>query len=282
MTSGNGSGDSAQSSATEDILQNRCGVVIKNPKFIPNSASSVTLKNFSNIDPIAAEEALRSMNIPVMEQTPKFDLELFHTVLLPYNDFKPLDSGTLSTFRMMINETSPRIIANHMTRVDIKLVLGERTGIFLTFSKKKIHTNSVLSETGEIESLQESKSPFELTGLELLMVDHGRQFRRDMIERTQCLKLLVAVTILTCPTDDERADTLNKWIQIAVDAKTAAGNLFAFSAIMLGLCMPQVSFPFMTFSLFNLLSHNHSSTDSKAGDNMACPETKVHGQCIQL
>lgn len=74
------------------------------------------------------------------------------------------------------------------------------------------------------------------------MLDHGRQFRRDLIERTQCLKLLVAVTILTCPNDDERAETLNKWIQIAVDAKTAAGNLFAFSAIMLGLCMPQVGF----------------------------------------
>lgn len=78
-------------------------------------------------------------------------------------------------------------------------------------------------------------------GIELLLLDQGRQFRRDLIERTQCLKLLVAVTILTCPTDDERAETLNKWIQIAVDAKTAAGNLFAFSAIMLGLCMPQVS-----------------------------------------
>jgi hypothetical protein len=26
---------------------------------------------------------------------------------------------------MMINETSPRIIANHMTRVDIKLILGK-------------------------------------------------------------------------------------------------------------------------------------------------------------
>lgn len=123
--SGNGSGDSAQSSATgEDTQQNRAGVIIKNPRFIPNSVSSVTLKSFADIDPIAAEEALRAMDIPVIEQTPKFDLELFHTVLLPYNDFRPLDSGTLSTFRMMISETSPRIIANHMTRVDIKLILG--------------------------------------------------------------------------------------------------------------------------------------------------------------
>lgn len=122
--SGNGSGDSAQSSATgEEVQQNR-GVIIKNPRFIPNSMSSVTLKSFADIDPIAAEEALRAMDIPMIEQTPKFDLELFHTVLLPYNDFRPLDSGTLATFRMMISETSPRIIANHMTRVDIKLILG--------------------------------------------------------------------------------------------------------------------------------------------------------------
>jgi SH2 domain-containing protein 3C len=123
--SGNGSGDSAQSSATgEEVHQNR-GVIIKNPRFIPNSLSSVTLKSFADIDPIAAEEALRAMDIPVIEQLPKFDLELFHTVLLPYNDFRPLDSGTLATFRMMISETSPRVIANHMTRVDIKLMLGE-------------------------------------------------------------------------------------------------------------------------------------------------------------
>jgi SH2 domain-containing protein 3C len=72
------------------------------------------------------------------------------------------------------------------------------------------------------------------------MLDHGQQFRKDLIERTQCLKLLVAVTILTCPSDEERAETLNKWIQIAVDTKTAAGNLFGFCAICLGLSMPQI------------------------------------------
>lgn len=77
-------------------------------------------------------------------------------------------------------------------------------------------------------------------GIELITLDQGKQFRKDLIERTQCLKLLVAVTIVTCSNDAERADMLNQWIQIAVDAKTALGNLFGFSAIMLGLCMPQV------------------------------------------
>jgi SH2 domain-containing protein 3C len=214
--SGNGSGDSAQSSATgEEVQQNRVGVIIKNPRFIPNSFSSVTLKSFTDIDPIVAEEALMAMKIPIIEQNPKFDLELFHTVLLPYNDYRPLDSGTLATFRMMISETSPRVIANHMTRIDIKLLLGE------------------VEDTKNV-------NPLKCTGIELLMLDHGRQLRKDLIERTQCLKLLVAVTILTCPCDEERAETLNKWIQIAVDAKTAAGNLFGFTALMLGLCMPQV------------------------------------------
>lgn len=125
--SGNGSGDSAQSSTTgEEINQNRCGVVIKNPRFMPNSLSSVTLKSFVDIDPIAAEEAFRSMEIPYIEQISQFDMENFHTVLLPCNDFKPLDGGTLATFRMMISETSPRVIANHITRVDIRHILGER------------------------------------------------------------------------------------------------------------------------------------------------------------
>jgi hypothetical protein len=123
--SGNGSGDSAQSSTTgEDVVQNNRGVIIKNPRFMPNSLSSVTLKSFADIDPIAAEEALRAMEIPYIEQISHFDMENFHTVLLPCSEFRPLDSGTLNTFRMMISETSPRIIALTITRVDIKLILG--------------------------------------------------------------------------------------------------------------------------------------------------------------
>lgn len=59
--------------------------------------------------------------------------------------------------------------------------------------------------------------------------------------RTECLKLLVAVSILTCSDVAERAETLNKWIEIAIDTKTALGNLYGFCGIMLGLCLPQVS-----------------------------------------
>lgn len=54
------------------------------------------------------------------------------------------------------------------------------------------------------------------------------------------MKLLVAVTILTCTDEIERTETLNKWIEIAIDTKTALGNLYGFCGIMLGLCLPQV------------------------------------------
>lgn len=227
--SGNGSGDSAQSSAAGDpleIIQHR-GVVIKNPKYIPNSASSMTLKSFVEIDPLLVEESLMAMDIPFFEQISKFDLENYQTLLLPSIENKPLDNGALNTFRMMLSETGPRVLANHLTRVDIRLILGD---IDSTISKSMSFSTS---------------NPLETTGIELITLDHGRQFRRDLIERTECLKLLVATTILTCQSDSERAETLNKWIQVAIDTKTALGNLFGFSSIMLGLCMPQVILAFI-------------------------------------
>ncbi|GAB0089018.1 breast cancer anti-estrogen resistance protein 3 homolog [Sergentomyia squamirostris] len=214
--SGNGSGDSAQSSITGDsleMIQHR-GVIIRNPRFIPNSASSVTLKCYSEMDPIAAEEALMAMEIPRVEILSRFDVEAFETLLLPAVDNKPLDSAALETFRMMLAENGPTILANHLTRVDMKMILGEET----------------ISGPRGIDSI----------GLEMITLFQGRQFRQDLIERTNSLRLLVAVTILTCPTDEERTEVLNKWILVALDTKTAMGNLFGFCGIMLGLCMPQI------------------------------------------
>lgn len=60
--------------------------------------------------------------------------------------------------------------------------------------------------------------------------------------RIETFRLLIAVTILTCQTDRQRADTINDWILLAVETKTALGNMHGFSAIMFGLCMPQVRF----------------------------------------
>lgn len=231
--SGNGSGDSAQSSAANDpsmeFVQHRPGgVIIKNPRFMTASASQATLKSFADFDFQEAEDNLMAMQMPPFKQCSKYDLENFQTLLLPAMENKPLDNGALNTFRMMLSETGPRVLANHMTRIDIRLILGD------AFDPPTLDERECHDEEGS------DKIP-ECTGIELLTIEHGELFRKDLIERTECIRLLIAVTILTCSNDDERAETLNKWIQVAIDTKTALGNLFGFCNIMLGLCMPQVS-----------------------------------------
>lgn len=222
--SGNGSGDSAQSSAANDSLiegvqpQPQRGVIIRNPRLISSSASSMTLKNYADIDYATIESTLLAMEFPEIDQSTKFDLENFNTLLLPAIENKPLDNDALNTFRMMFSETAARVIANHMSRIDIKLILG-----------------------GNEKTEAKKDDVFNCRGIELLTLDHGEQFRKDLLERSECIRLLVAITILTCANDNERAETLHKWIQVAVDTKTALGNLYGFSNIMLGLCMPQVN-----------------------------------------
>lgn len=225
--SGNGSGDSAQSSAAGESIEgvvnaaHRGGVFIKNPRYLPNSASSMTLKSYADLDYAAIEQHILESAPPLLVPATRFDLDNFSTLLLPSVENKPLDNGALNTFRMMLSETGPRVLANHLTRVDIKLILGE-------------------PPDGKAAGASDT-DPLSCTGIELIALRHGDQFRMDLLERTECIRLLVAVTVLTCNCDEERADTLNKWIQVAVDTKTALGNLFGFCAIMLGLCMPQVS-----------------------------------------
>lgn len=224
--SGNGSGDSAQSSAANDSLidgmiqqqQPQRGVVIRNPRLLSTSASSTTLKSYSDFDYATIESTLLAMEFPEMEQSSKFDLENFHTLLLPTIENKPLDNEAMNTFRIMFSETAARVIANHMSRIDIKLILGD------------------------IDKVEKATKEHALycSGIELITLNNGEQFRNDLVERSECIRLLVAITILTCANDNERAETLHKWIQVAVDTKTALGNLYGFSNIMLGLCMPQV------------------------------------------
>ncbi|XP_047000876.1 breast cancer anti-estrogen resistance protein 3 homolog [Schistocerca americana] len=198
--SGNGSGDSAQSSAADATdcsqAQHR-GVVIKNPRYRTEYDS-------------AAEDSLL-LSVPEPEPPSAFDLESASTLLLPVIENKPLDPSALQAVRRQLQETGPRVLAAHLTRVDLSLLL-DAADLGLGIA----------------------------CGLELVTLPHGRQLRLDLIERTECLKLLVAVTILTCTTEAERAESLNKWIEVAVETKTALGNLYGFCAVMMGLCMPQI------------------------------------------
>ncbi|KAG8238400.1 hypothetical protein J437_LFUL017942 [Ladona fulva] len=167
----------------------------------------------------------------------------------------------------MLKETGPRVLANHLTRVDLHtLLMIPPDGISTpTTPKNADEERKEDEETNGREGVENGredkigclwegfeKRPGEVggsgvcSGIELVTLPHGHQIRVDLVERTECLKLMVAVTILTCPTQEERAEALHKWIQVAVETKTALGNLFGFCAVMMGLCMPQsASYYFM-------------------------------------
>ncbi|XP_019877057.1 breast cancer anti-estrogen resistance protein 3 homolog isoform X2 [Aethina tumida] len=219
--SGNGSGDSALSSQTgdtADIGPKSSGVIIKNPRYnMSTSESSTTLKNFQ-FDYMEAESRLMDLYPSDALLLPsRFDLDNFQTLLLPVNENKPLDAQALRRIKMTLKESGSRILANHLTRTDLDLI----------FSKEEFNWGPQIT----------TKT---CNGIDLCCLPHGHQFRIDLIERTICLKLLVAITILTCTDTTERTETLNKWIEIAIDTKTALGNLFGFCGIMLGLCTPQI------------------------------------------
>lgn len=154
-----------------------------------------------------------------------FDVDNFTTLLLPTLENKPLDGEVLNTFKVILLETGSKLLAEHLTRLDIDFLI----------------TQGTLFEANSENNGDDSRTLFaDVCGLELLTLTEGKVIRNHVIERTQCLKLMVAVSVLTCQTDIDRAEILSKWIQIAVESKTALGNLFGFACIMLGLCMPQV------------------------------------------
>lgn len=245
--SGNGSGDSVHSSmafdgvgaAAPEINPGR-GVVIRNPKYMAHSASSVTLTNYSEYNPTQMEEYLASQT-EELEMKSCFDLENYETLLLPVSENKPLDNNALYTFRMMMFENAATIIAHHLTWADLRVVLGmtfptsaaaQPPPSYATVSESEATRKQTCNPIAQMQT--------NLNVLELMTLREGRQFRLDLIERMQCMKLLVAVTILTCASDEERAETLNKWIQVATEVKNAYGNLFGFGAIVLGINMPQI------------------------------------------
>lgn len=158
--SGNGSGDSAQSSAAGDSIEQNhkpSGVIIKNPRYVlVNSDSTTTLKNI-DFNYIEAEERLMQIIQPELNSQSKFDLENFSTLLLPAMENKPLDNNALRSIRMTLQDNAPRIIANHLTRVDLDLIFGEN------------------NENGDKLS--------NISGIELCGLPHGHQFRLDLIER---------------------------------------------------------------------------------------------------
>lgn len=169
--SGNGSGDSALSSAagdTVDTPQRNLGVIIKNPRYnIVNSESSTTLKNF-DVDYKEIEEQIIQMPLMPLDLRSRFDLENCQTLLLPLCENKPLDSQALKGIKLILKESGSRILANHLTRNDLDIIFG---------------------------SGNEPMNPVMRNGLELSTLPHGHQFRLDLIERYVFLRFFLQNSI---------------------------------------------------------------------------------------
>lgn len=164
--SGNGSGDSALSSAAGDAVdagqhQRGSGVVIKNPRYcgMASSESSTTLKNF-DLDYTELEEQISRMPTALGAEpaSSRFDLENCQTLLLPLCENKPLDGQALKGVKLILKESGSRILANHLTKSDLELVYGA-----------KDNNNKSANCAGN--------------GLELCTLPYGHQFRMDLIER---------------------------------------------------------------------------------------------------
>lgn len=120
-----------------------------------NSESTTTLKNY-DFDYKEAEEKLLQITQPQLNLASRFDLENFHTLLLPVSENKPLDNQALKGIKLILKESGPRILANHLTKVDLDLIFG----MDLDYSLKKLGN-----------------------GIELCSLPHGHQLRLDLIER---------------------------------------------------------------------------------------------------
>ncbi|XP_043265116.1 SH2 domain-containing protein 3C isoform X2 [Colletes gigas] len=211
--SGNGSGDSEFETNNSGGTSNPSssvpikGVVIRSHYTTSNDGTN---GNSGNEYELSTEEQL-VVAAPSLEITTSLDIEGFTTFLLPSGDHRPLDPTALRGVSGLLLDSAPRVLASHLTKIDLELALqpgpGNRNG---------------------------------LSGIELATLPHGRQARMDLIERSECLKLLVAVTVLAGATAIERAGTISKWIKVAIDTKTALGNLYGFCGVMLGLCLPQI------------------------------------------
>ncbi|XP_018583416.2 breast cancer anti-estrogen resistance protein 3 isoform X1 [Scleropages formosus] len=153
---------------------------------------------------------------PQLETSSCFRLDHFHSLLLPDNN-RPLEPAVLLELKQLFARSNARTTALHVLSVDCQV--ARITGV--TEEQKRLMGVS--------------------SGLELITLPHGCQLRKDLLERHHLLALGVAVDILGCTgTVGQRAAVLHKVVQLAEELRNTAHDLYAFSAVMKALEMPQV------------------------------------------
>ncbi|CAI9151898.1 unnamed protein product [Rangifer tarandus platyrhynchus] len=155
--------------------------------------------------------------VPLLETTSSFKPNDFGSKLLPPEN-KPLETSMLKRAKELFTNNDPKVIAQHLLSTDCKVA-------------------RILEVSEEMRKNMGVNS-----GLELITLPYGHQLRLDIIERHNTMAIGIAVDILGCTGSlEERAATLNKIIQVAVELKDSMGDLYSFSAIMKALEMPQIT-----------------------------------------
>ncbi|XP_075758398.1 SH2 domain-containing protein 3A isoform X2 [Pelodiscus sinensis] len=154
---------------------------------------------------------------PLLETASSFQPHSFHSLLLP-PDNKPLEPSALKRLKEIFGQQDCRTMALHVLYMDC--LVGRITGV----------------------SQEQQRAMGVSSGLELITLPHGHQLRLDLLERHHLIALGIAVDILGCTgAVAERAATLHKIIQLAMELKGSAGDLFALSAVMKSLQLPQIT-----------------------------------------
>ncbi|XP_026202262.1 breast cancer anti-estrogen resistance protein 3 isoform X2 [Anabas testudineus] len=158
-----------------------------------------------------------SFQRPVIETESTFRPAEFGSRLLPLEN-KPLEMVVLKRAKELLLSHNHHSIARHLLMADCQVA-------------------RILGVTPELKVQMGVSS-----GLELVTLPHGRQLRLDLMERHHTMAIGVAVDILGCTGSvDERASTLNRIILVALELKDTVGDLFAFTALMKALDLPQIS-----------------------------------------
>ncbi|XP_053247639.1 breast cancer anti-estrogen resistance protein 3 isoform X1 [Podarcis raffonei] len=175
----------------------------------------------STADPLVAQTEMGKESsvfvAPVLEMFSSFRPNDFESKLLP-SENKPLETAMLKRVKELFTNNSAKRIALHMLKMDCKVA-------------------RILEVSEEMRRIMGVNS-----GLELITLPYGHQLRLDIIERHNTMAIGIAVDILGCTGNlEERVAALNRIIQVAVELKDSMGDLYAFSAIMKALEMPQVT-----------------------------------------
>uniref|UniRef100_A0A671VPB1 BCAR3 adaptor protein, NSP family member n=1 Tax=Sparus aurata TaxID=8175 RepID=A0A671VPB1_SPAAU len=163
------------------------------------------------------EKEKSSFQRPVVETESAFRPAEFGSRLLPPEN-KPLEMVVLKRSKELLLSHNHHSIARHLLMADCQVA-------------------RILGVTPELKCRMGVSS-----GLELVTLPHGRQLRLDLMERHHTMAIGVAVDILGCTGSvEERASTLNRIILVALELKDTVGDLFAFTALMKALDLPQIS-----------------------------------------